>query len=81
MKKHSVPLTLMLASNAANARTFFEGRNGFFLNEFAREPVIANFMFNTFHGCSTKAWASIGEDGMYSTEYARVDEFSSEIRR
>jgi hypothetical protein len=68
MKKHIVLLTLMLASNAANAWILFEGFDGLFLNEFARKLVIRNFMFNTFHGGSAKAWAPIGEDGTYSTE-------------
>jgi hypothetical protein len=68
MRKHSVLLTPMLASNAANAQILAEGFHGLLLNEFARK----------LHGGSTNAWAPIGKDGMYSAECVCFDEFSSE---
>jgi len=46
-----------------------------FRNSLSAESEITTFLFNTFHGGHTKAWAPLKSDGSYATECAYFDNF------
>lgn len=46
-----------------------------FRNSLSAESEISTFLFNTFHGGHTKAWAPLENDGSYATECAYFDNF------
>lgn len=44
-------------------------------NALSADSEINTFLFNTFHGGHTRAWAPLGGDGSYATECAYFDNF------
>ncbi|WP_349616772.1 polysaccharide lyase [Azotobacter salinestris] len=46
-----------------------------FRNALSTDSEINTFLFNTFHGGHTKAWAPLENDGSYATECAYFDNF------